>query len=173
MKDETLTDRYGAGVEMAGVRALPPICTYLLGQRQAQGWSLQEAADAIGITKVHLWELEKGRSLNPRIKTLALISCAYDCDLGDLALLAACSAEGAGYEARPFDPTSRDGLSATASYADSPQNGADSTALRETDREYLRQRLVHHQGNGLSVAEAQRRARADATLPTPGGSDDR
>lgn len=34
---------------------------------------------------------------------------------------------------------------------------------RETDREYLWRRLVHHQGNGLSVAEAQRQARADAT----------
>lgn len=129
----TATDRYGAGVEKAGVRALPPVCTYLLGQRQAQGWSLQEAADAIGITKVHLWELERGRSLNPRIKTLALISSAYDCDLGDLALLAACSAQGAGYEARPFDPISRDAHSATAPNADRPQNDADSAALSRAE----------------------------------------
>lgn len=33
--------------------------------RQKRRDSLQEVADAIGISKAHVWELEKGRSRNP------------------------------------------------------------------------------------------------------------
>jgi transcriptional regulator with XRE-family HTH domain len=33
--------------------------------RQATGESLQQVADAAGVSKAHVWEMEKGRSANP------------------------------------------------------------------------------------------------------------
>ena len=33
--------------------------------RRKQGESLQEVADAVGVSKAHIWELEKGRADNP------------------------------------------------------------------------------------------------------------
>ena len=42
--------------------------------RLKKGVSLQEAAHAVGVSKAHIWELEKGRSKNPSadlIKRLA------------------------------------------------------------------------------------------------------
>ncbi len=33
--------------------------------RRKSGRSLQKVADAVGISKAHIWELEKGRSKNP------------------------------------------------------------------------------------------------------------
>jgi len=33
--------------------------------RQKSGQSLQDVADAVGVSKAHVWELEKGRSKNP------------------------------------------------------------------------------------------------------------
>lgn len=65
--------------------------------REHQGMSLSEAAKLIGCTKSHLWDLERGSSDNPTIKTLAGIACAYDLDLGDLATAAAASAPGTDY----------------------------------------------------------------------------
>ncbi len=38
--------------------------------RRARGESLQDVADAVGVTKTHIWELERGRATNP---TLAVI----------------------------------------------------------------------------------------------------
>ena len=37
----------------------------LFSLRQKSGESLQEVADAVGVSKAHVWELEKGRSANP------------------------------------------------------------------------------------------------------------
>lgn len=37
----------------------------IFGLRQKSGQSLQQVADAIGVSKAHVWELEKGRSANP------------------------------------------------------------------------------------------------------------
>ena len=37
----------------------------LFSLRQKAGQSLQEVADAVGVSKAHVWELEKGRSTNP------------------------------------------------------------------------------------------------------------
>ena len=37
----------------------------LFSLRQKSGQSLQEVADAVGVSKAHVWELEKGRSANP------------------------------------------------------------------------------------------------------------
>lgn len=33
--------------------------------RLREGESLQQTADAVGVTKTHIWELEKGKSANP------------------------------------------------------------------------------------------------------------
>ena len=41
------------------------ICERLFSLRQKAGQSLQEVADAVGVSKAHVWELEKGRSANP------------------------------------------------------------------------------------------------------------
>lgn len=38
--------------------------------RRGSGESLQDVADAVGVTKTHIWELERGRATNP---TLAVI----------------------------------------------------------------------------------------------------
>ena len=37
--------------------------------RLRKGYSLQKVADAIGISKAHVWNLEKGTSDNPSIDT--------------------------------------------------------------------------------------------------------
>ena len=37
----------------------------ILSLRQKSGQSLQQVADAVGVSKAHVWELEKGRSANP------------------------------------------------------------------------------------------------------------
>lgn len=38
--------------------------------RELTGMSLQDVADAAGITKAHVWGLERGNSCNPCISTL-------------------------------------------------------------------------------------------------------
>ena len=37
----------------------------LFSLRQKSGQSLQQVADAVGVSKAHVWELEKGHSQNP------------------------------------------------------------------------------------------------------------
>lgn len=37
----------------------------LMALRRLAGESLQQVADAVGVSKAHVWELEKGRSNNP------------------------------------------------------------------------------------------------------------
>jgi transcriptional regulator with XRE-family HTH domain len=39
--------------------------------RLAKGESLQQVADAVGVSKAHIWELEKGRTDNP---SMALVT---------------------------------------------------------------------------------------------------
>lgn len=38
--------------------------------RVKKGKSLQEVADALGVSKTHIWELEKGRADNPSLELL-------------------------------------------------------------------------------------------------------
>lgn len=45
--------------------------------RMKKGRSLQKAADEIGISKAHLWELEVGKSRNPSIDTLRNLATYY------------------------------------------------------------------------------------------------
>lgn len=39
-------------------------------ERERLGLSLQAVADRAGITKSHMWEIEKGNSVNPTIRTV-------------------------------------------------------------------------------------------------------
>ncbi|MFV0408385.1 MAG: helix-turn-helix domain-containing protein [Paracoccus sp. (in: a-proteobacteria)] len=50
------------------------LATRLNQLRIRQGASLQEVADAIGVSKTHVWELEKSRSTNPSIEMLTKLS---------------------------------------------------------------------------------------------------
>ncbi|MBC7750600.1 MAG: helix-turn-helix transcriptional regulator [Candidatus Saccharibacteria bacterium] len=45
--------------------------------RTKKGESLQQVADSIGITKTHIWELEKGKSSNPSAELLKKIADFY------------------------------------------------------------------------------------------------
>ena len=53
-----------------------------MGQRMARlrsrkGVSLQAVADAVGVSKAHIWQLEKGRSANPTATLLSRLACYY------------------------------------------------------------------------------------------------
>jgi Predicted transcriptional regulators len=53
--------------------------------RAAKKVSLQVVADAVGISKPHVWELEKGKTKNPSLELLKQFSDYYDVSLDDLA----------------------------------------------------------------------------------------
>lgn len=42
--------------------------------RRKRGESLQKVADAVGVSKAHIWELEKGTSKNPGLDLLTKLS---------------------------------------------------------------------------------------------------
>jgi transcriptional regulator with XRE-family HTH domain len=42
--------------------------------RLAKGESLQQVADAVGVSKTHVWELEKGRADNPSMALVARLA---------------------------------------------------------------------------------------------------
>lgn len=42
-----------------------PLSTRLTELRLGKNQSLQQVADAVGVSKAHIWELEKGRTDNP------------------------------------------------------------------------------------------------------------
>jgi transcriptional regulator with XRE-family HTH domain len=46
------------------------LATKLQKLRTAKGQSLQAVADAVGASKAHIWELEKGTAVNPSIELL-------------------------------------------------------------------------------------------------------
>lgn len=54
-----------------------PLKTLLKNARELRKWSLQEAADAMGITKAHLHALESGSSDNPTLRIVAAIVIVY------------------------------------------------------------------------------------------------
>lgn len=41
------------------------VATRIADLRRQNGQSLQQVADAVGVSKAHIWELEKGRTDNP------------------------------------------------------------------------------------------------------------
>ena len=49
--------------------------------RMRKGESLQQTADAVGITKTHIWELEKGKSSNPSADLLKKIAVHFEVTL--------------------------------------------------------------------------------------------
>jgi len=52
--------------------------------RIAKGESLQQLADAIEVSKAHLWELEKNRSENPSLETLKKLANHFNITVGFL-----------------------------------------------------------------------------------------
>ena len=48
--------------------------------RENRGMSLQDVADAAGISKAHVWDLERGKSVNPTIETIAKLGAALKMD---------------------------------------------------------------------------------------------
>lgn len=52
--------------------------------RMKKGASLQEMADAIGISKAHLWDMESGRSSNPSMELLKKLSDYVGVSVGQL-----------------------------------------------------------------------------------------
>jgi transcriptional regulator with XRE-family HTH domain len=49
----------------------------LFSLRQKTGESLQEVADKVGLSKAHVWELEKGRSKNPSFELVRKLAVHY------------------------------------------------------------------------------------------------
>lgn len=45
--------------------------------RLRKGESLQQTADAVGVTKTHVWELEKGKSTNPSAELLRKLASHF------------------------------------------------------------------------------------------------
>lgn len=50
------------------------LATRLNQLRLRKSQSLQEVADAIGVSKTHIWEMEKGRSENPSLEMLTKLA---------------------------------------------------------------------------------------------------
>ena len=59
--------------------------TRLKAVRMRSGRSLQDVADAIGVSKGHLWDLESGNSRNPSIEILAKLSEHFGVSIAMLA----------------------------------------------------------------------------------------
>ncbi|KUJ76891.1 transcriptional regulator [Ruegeria marisrubri] len=49
----------------------------LFNLRQKSGESLQQVADKVGVSKAHVWELEKGRSKNPSFELVRKLAAHY------------------------------------------------------------------------------------------------
>jgi transcriptional regulator with XRE-family HTH domain len=52
--------------------------------RLVKGESLQQVADAVGVSKAHIWELEKGRADNPSMALVARLADHFDASLASL-----------------------------------------------------------------------------------------
>ena len=52
--------------------------------RIARGMSLQAVADAVGISKAHIWNLEKGQSDNPSVELAMKLADLFRVRLADL-----------------------------------------------------------------------------------------
>lgn len=49
--------------------------------RQKTGESLQDVADKVGVSKAHVWELEKGRSKNPSFELVRKLASHFGVSL--------------------------------------------------------------------------------------------
>jgi transcriptional regulator with XRE-family HTH domain len=52
--------------------------------RLRKGKSLQEVADAVGVSKAHIWDLETARSKNPSIELLKKLANFFGVGVSDL-----------------------------------------------------------------------------------------
>jgi transcriptional regulator with XRE-family HTH domain len=52
--------------------------------RLTKGQSLQEVADAVGVSKAHIWELEKGRADNPSMALVERLADHFGVSIGFL-----------------------------------------------------------------------------------------
>ena len=52
--------------------------------RMRRGQSLQQVADAVGLSKGHLWDMESGKSKNPSIESLQRLSDHFGVTIGTL-----------------------------------------------------------------------------------------
>ena len=50
----------------------------LFSLRQKSGESLQQVADSAGVSKAHVWELEKGRSRNPSFELVRKLAAHFN-----------------------------------------------------------------------------------------------
>ena len=57
----------------------------LFDLRQKSGESLQQVADAVGASKAHVWELEKGRSQNPSFDLVRRLAAHFGVSIDVLA----------------------------------------------------------------------------------------
>ncbi len=56
----------------------------LTALRLARNVSLQTVADAVGVSKAHIWELEKGRADNPTMALLKSLATFYNVTVAHL-----------------------------------------------------------------------------------------
>jgi len=57
---------------------------YIRRTREHQSMSLQDVADVAGITKSHVWDIEKGKTTNPTVKTIMSFAAAFDVEPIDI-----------------------------------------------------------------------------------------
>jgi transcriptional regulator with XRE-family HTH domain len=69
--------RFLGGINMS-------LATRLNQLRLKRGKSLQEVADAMDVSKTHIWELEKGRSENPSLDMLKKLSDYFEVSIRTL-----------------------------------------------------------------------------------------
>lgn len=61
---------------------------YIKILREAENLSLQDVADRAGMSKAHIWDLEMGKTKNPRADTMFRLSIVFDRDPEKLAYAA-------------------------------------------------------------------------------------
>lgn len=52
--------------------------------RMKNGLSLQQVADAVGVSKAHIWDLETGKSANPGMELLTALAAHYETSVATL-----------------------------------------------------------------------------------------
>jgi len=61
--------------------------------RLQRGESLQQVADAVGVSKAHIWELEKGRAANPSMGLVTRLADYFGVSIGALVGEDVCAAD--------------------------------------------------------------------------------
>lgn len=57
----------------------------LKSRREAQGMSLQDVADACGVSKAHIWDMEQGNTCNPSLQLAIRLSICLGIPVNALA----------------------------------------------------------------------------------------